>query len=214
MKRKVREQRRFLNAWEQKTMLPLAFASIIYMTSYTVEVLWAKDALIFKIADTTSSILWGIFAADVFMRFFNRISVKDFFRTTWIELVALILPALRFLRILRLLIPIKALGNVAADRMKVLGIYTVTLMPVMCFMGAIAMIDAEDSHPDSKLTNLKAALWWSFTTITGTGDPDGQPVTDNGRIVTLFLVLSGITLVSVGAGLFASWIMGEGKAKS
>lgn len=214
MERKVGQQRRFLANWEEKTMAPLAFASLVYMVAYCFEVLWPRDSLISQSAVLVSQVLWFVFAADVLMRFFNRVNLKEFLKTSWIELIALLLPAFRFLRILRLLIPIKALGNLAADRMKLLGYYTVTLVPVTWFLGAIAMIDAEDQHPDSKLTNLRSALWWSFTVITGQGDTDGEPVTDSGRIVAMLLTLTGITLVSVAAGLFASWILGDSKSKA
>lgn len=195
-------------------MLPLAFTSVIYMAAYTLEVLFTENEVIYNTAVAVSMVLWGVFAADVLMRFFNRATMKEFLRSSWIELVALLLPMFRFLRILRLLLPIKAMGNLAADRMKATGIYTVVLLPVLIFLGAIAVIDAEEAHPESKLTNLKSALWWSFTTLTGAGDPDGHPVTDNGRIVSGVLIFAGIILVSIGAGMFASWILGESKAKS
>jgi voltage-gated potassium channel len=214
MERKVRVQRKFLSDWEDKTVVPLGVAAVIYMAAYTLEVLFPRDHFVFQIAEATSQVLWFVFAADVLMRFFNRIDLKTFFQSSWIEIAALILPMFRFLRILRLLIPIKAMGNVAADRLKATSIYTIVLLPIIIFLGAIAVIDAEESHPESKLTELKSALWWSFTTVTGSGNPDGQPVTDNGRIVTGILIFSGIVLVSIGAGMFASWILGETKAKS
>lgn len=195
-------------------MLPLAFASILYMVAYTLEVLFAKDPVIFAIADGISAALWVIFAGDVLMRFFNRTNLPDFFKTSWIELVALILPMFRFLRILRLLIPIKALGNVASSRMKAMSLYTAILVPIIIFLGAVAIVDAEDGSPESELTNFKSAIWWSFTTLTGNGDPEAQPVTDNGKIVTTILISAGIVLVSVGAGVFASWILGESRDKS
>jgi voltage-gated potassium channel len=211
MQRKVREQRRFLKAWSEKTMLPLAFASILYMVAYALEVLFVNDGVVFTVAEAISTTLWFIFAGDVFMRFFNRANLSDFFKTSWIELVALLLPIFRFLRILRLLIPIKALGNVASSRMKAMSLYTAILLPIIIFLGAVAIVDAENGTPDSKLTNFKSALWWSFTTLTGNGDPEAQPLTDGGKVVTTILITAGIVLVSVGAGVFASWILGESK---
>lgn len=194
-------------------MVPLAFASIFYMVAYTLEVLFAKDQLVFAIAEVISTTLWFVFAGDVLMRFFNRANLSDFFKTSWIELVALLLPMFRFLRILRLLIPIKALGNVASSRMKAMSLYTAILLPIVIFLGAVAIVDAENENPESKLTNFKSALWWSFTTLTGNGDPEAQPLTDSGKVVTTILITAGIVLVSVGAGVFASWILGESKQK-
>jgi voltage-gated potassium channel len=85
------------------------------------------------------------------------------------------------------------------------------LVPLTWFSGGIAVLDAESTNPDASITNLREALWWSLATITTVGYGDKYPTTLEGQLVAAVLMLTGISLFSAGAGIFASWIMGEKK---
>jgi voltage-gated potassium channel len=53
-------------------------------------------------------------------------------------------------------------------------------------------------------TSLFHSLWWAVTTLTTVGYGDTYPVTVGGRVFTFFILLIGLGVVSVPAGLVAS----------
>ena len=53
------------------------------------------------------------------------------------------------------------------------------------------------------------AIWWSVTTITTVGYGDKYPVTAEGRIVAMILMIAGIGLFGIFSGLAASFFLGS-----
>lgn len=60
-----------------------------------------------------------------------------------------------------------------------------------------------DAQPE-KFSSIVHALWWSLTTLTTVGYGDVYPVTLEGRIFTFFILMLGLGVVTVPAGLLAS----------
>jgi voltage-gated potassium channel len=50
-------------------------------------------------------------------------------------------------------------------------------------------------------------LWWSITTITTVGYVDRYPVTSEGRLVAVVLMVVGVGLFGALSGMAASWFM-------
>lgn len=48
------------------------------------------------------------------------------------------------------------------------------------------------------------SLWWAIVTLTTVGYGDVYPITIGGRIFTFFVLLIGVGIVAVPAGLIAS----------
>jgi voltage-gated potassium channel len=75
------------------------------------------------------------------------------------------------------------------------------------FVGALAVLDAEQSVPDAKILTFGDALWWAVTTITTVGYGDLYPVTAVGRAVAVALMLSGIAVLGVVTASIATWLV-------
>lgn len=58
-----------------------------------------------------------------------------------------------------------------------------------------------------KVNHFIDALWWSFTTATTTGYGDITPVTDMGKILSIFLMISGLLLFAIFTAMFAETIL-------
>ena len=59
--------------------------------------------------------------------------------------------------------------------------------------------------------NIKTAndaIWWSVTTITTVGYGDKYPLTMEGRVIAMVLMLSGVGLFGTLSGLVASFFLG------
>ena len=58
--------------------------------------------------------------------------------------------------------------------------------------GGIGVYLAEHEHPGANINTLGDALWWGIVTIATVGYGDYYPVTAVGRIIAIFMMLSGI----------------------
>ena len=64
-------------------------------------------------------------------------------------------------------------------------------------MGAIVIFIAESDHPDSQITTLLDAVWWTVSTVTTVGYGDIVPVTDMGKIIAIFYMIFGIAVLGI-----------------
>jgi voltage-gated potassium channel len=161
--------------------------------------------------EVASQIIWAIFVVDVLFRLFGSESIPKFLKSSWLEILALAIPFMRILRVFRVILALRGIKGFVKNRASAMGTYILMLVPLTWFSGGIAVLDAESTNPEGSITNLREALWWSLATITTVGYGDKYPTTLEGQLVAAVLMLTGIALFSAGAGIFASWIMGEKK---
>lgn len=189
----------------------MAFLGLIYLAAYSLQVIYSSDVTLVEALELTSQIIWGAFALDVMFRWISSESTSRFLKSSWLEIVALVVPFMRILRVFRVVLALRGIKGFVKNRASAAGSYILMLVPLTWFSGGIAVLDAESSNPDASITNLREALWWSLATITTVGYGDKYPTTLEGQLVAAVLMLTGIALFSAGAGIFASWIMGEKK---
>ena len=58
--------------------------------------------------------------------------------------------------------------------------------------GGIGVYLTEHEHKGANITNLGDAFWWAIVTIATVGYGDYYPVTAAGRLIAIFMMLSGI----------------------
>jgi voltage-gated potassium channel len=66
------------------------------------------------------------------------------------------------------------------------------LASLIIIFGGIAVYLVEHEHPRANITNLGDAFWWAVVTIATVGYGDYYPVTAAGRVIAIFMMLSGI----------------------
>jgi voltage-gated potassium channel len=199
--------------WENKSNIPMAFLGLLYLGTYTAQVLNRDNTNFVQQLEIVSVVLWIIFAADVLYRLIFSENISAFIRSSWLEILALTLPFLRVLRVFRVVIGLRGIKGFVQNRVNATAAYVLMLVPLTWFTGGIAVLDAESSNPDAIITTLREALWWSLATITTVGYGDKYPTTIEGQLVAAVLMVTGIALFSAGAGMFASWILSEKKDK-
>ena len=197
--------------WLEKSNVPLAVLGLIYLAAYSVQVLNPINLELVNQMELLSSVIWAIYLIDLIFRMVVAESLGKFLKTSWLEILALAIPFMRFLRVFRVVLALRGIRGFVSSRASATGTHILMLVPLTWFSGAIAVLDAESGNPDSSITNLREALWWSLATITTVGYGDKYPTSLEGQLVAGVLMLTGIALFSAGAGIFASWIMGERK---
>jgi len=66
------------------------------------------------------------------------------------------------------------------------------------------VLQFESRSPDSNIKTGADAIWWGFVTITTVGYGDRFPVTLAGRLVGLFVMLTGVGIIAALASILAS----------
>ncbi len=75
---------------------------------------------------------------------------------------------------------------------------------ILLYLAAFGIYHFEHAAQPEKFATMLDALWWAVITITTVGYGDDYPVTVGGRIFTFFILILGLGLVAVPAGIFAS----------
>lgn len=182
--------------------------SVVFLAAYSTEV-------IANLSDRASRgleyVIWGtwiVFAIDYLINF---VLVKHKLR--WFvrhipELAVVALPLLRPLRLLRLLTLLAILQRTAGRTFRGRVVtYVVGSAFLLVYVAALAVLDVERGAPGSNIQTFPEALWWAFVTISTVGYGDYTPVTLEGRIIAVALMLGGIALLGVVTATLASWIV-------
>jgi voltage-gated potassium channel len=125
--------------------------------------------------------------------------------------------ALRVLRLLRLLRLLKlfraeramarltrALAAVRAD----LGIFAFIALCVM-YLSAVGIYHFEAEAQPEAFGSIPESLWWAIATLTTVGYGDVYPVTTGGQIFTACVLVLGLGVVAVPAGLVTAALLAE-----
>lgn len=75
---------------------------------------------------------------------------------------------------------------------------------VLLFLAAVGIYYCENEAQPEKFASVFHSLWWAVVSLTTVGYGDVYPITTGGRVFTFFVLLIGIGVVSVPAGLVAS----------
>lgn len=75
---------------------------------------------------------------------------------------------------------------------------------ILLYLGAVGIYYFESSAQPDQFGSVFHCLWWAVATLTTVGYGDAYPITVGGRIFTFFMLLIGLGVISVPAGLVAS----------
>jgi voltage-gated potassium channel len=194
--------------WRKRTQWPMLAAALIFLVAYSIEVIGNLSARQSVVYDW---IIWGSWAIFIIDYIANLILAER--RLHWFvrnlhEVVILALPVLRPLRLLRLVSLVRVMQNFAgqAFRGRVVS-YVLGAAVLLTYVGALAVLDAEQDVSGSNIRNFGDAIWWSAVTITTVGYGDHYPITLVGRLVAVGLMIGGIAVLGVVTAALASWLI-------
>jgi voltage-gated potassium channel len=196
--------------WRKYTEWPLLLAALVFLVAYSVEVIEnvsGRRALLFdEIIWTT----WGLFIVDYVVNLVLAERRLRWFVRNLHEVVILALPVLRPLRLLRLLTLLRQMQRFAGHALRGrIVVYVLGSAVLLTFVGALAVLDAEQNVAGSNIRNFGDALWWSAVTITTVGYGDHYPITLIGRLVAVALMIGGIAVLGVVTAALASWLVDQ-----
>ncbi|WP_181784223.1 potassium channel family protein [Pseudonocardia pini] len=199
-------------AWDRRLDWPLTGLAVVFLGIYAWQVL---DRGAPELLDTSLTVIWAIFGADYVVRLALARRRGRFVATHLVDLLILVLPMFRQLRVLRIVTVISVLNRQLRDDFRGrIAVYVTGTVGLVAFVAALSVLEAERDAPDSSITTFGEALWWTITTISTVGYGDRYPVTLEGRIVAATLMVAGIALLGVVTASIASWFVENLRASS
>jgi voltage-gated potassium channel len=183
--------------------------SVYVLAAIAVETVFSlkpETAAILRHVDTC---ICFIFIAEFCWRLARSPDRLAFLKWGWIDLVASIplFPWLRWGRIVRIVRVVRILRGFRSARLLVRFFFehrakgafasVAFISVVLVIFSAIAILNVETGE-ERNIRHAGDALWWAMSTITTVGYGDRYPVSAEGRII-------GIALMIVGVGLFGTF---------
>lgn len=187
---------------------PLMGTAILFLAAYAWQVIGRMEGRGAEWLEATMWLTWGIFALDYAANLWLADDRRRWFVRNLHELLVVALPFFRPLRLLRLVTLFSVLHRTVGETLRGRVVtYVAASAALLVFVGALAVLDVEQSAPDAKILTFGDAVWWAVATITTVGYGDMYPVTALGRTVAAALMMSGIAVLGVVTASIASWLV-------
>lgn len=176
-----------------------------------------------RVLDVTEVMIVGLFSAEYVLRllaaerklhyvfsFYGMIdilAIAPFYLALGIDLRSLrILRLFRVIRIFKLFRYNQAIARfrraMSIAKEEIVLFFTVSLM--LLYIAAVGIYYFENPAQPEAFKSIFHSLWWAVATLTTVGYGDIYPVTAGGKIFTFIILMIGLGIVAVPAGLLAS----------
>jgi voltage-gated potassium channel len=137
----------------------------------------------------------------------DLLAVLPFYISTGVDLRSV--RAFRLLRLFRLLklarysAAVQRFHRAFLIAREELALFGATALIVL-YLSSVGIYYFEREAQPEAFGTVFHALWWAIATLTTVGYGDVYPVTAGGRVFTFFVLVTGLGIVAVPTGLFAS----------
>ena len=189
---------------ETLTVLALTFLVAFSWPAFVVEI----DSNTQNLLDIVQWVSWIAFTIDLLIGFISADKKLKFLIHHPLEVVTVLLPFLRPLRLLRVI----SFGSLVIQKVAVGRQFAITLKVflasiLLAYIGAVQITITERGVEGSNIKNFGDGLWWAITTVTTVGYGDRFPTTSSGRVLAVGLMLVGISLMGVITASVAAWFV-------
>jgi len=201
--------------WEKKTEKFFVGLSLIFIAILIIPLAHPLSGKTKDSLQVVDYVIWGLFAFDYIFKFSIATNKKHFAKSHLLELFIVIIPALRPLRLVRLIPIVGFFLNYSQKNLAGKLVHYVSLITVVVTVpAAIITYQIERNANGANIKTFGDAIWWSITTIFTVGYGDRFPVTGLGKVMATLVMLSGISLVGVITASIASWFVRSDEEKS
>ena len=194
--------------WQKLTSWPLISVSWLFIAVYSWQVIADLHGPAHLVARAVMAATWLVFAVDYLVQFALSEHKRHWFSRHLFDLLVVILPALRPLRMLKALTVIRRLQRTTGTALRSgIAVYGAGAAIILIWIASLAVLEAERSAPGATIVSFGDAVWWAFVTIATVGYGDYAPVTITGRVVAVMLMCSGLAVVGVITATLSSWVI-------
>ncbi|HYG00551.1 MAG TPA: ion channel [Candidatus Saccharimonadales bacterium] len=122
------------------------------------------------------------------------------------------LKSLRFIHIFKLIHTLSRIV-IIFDEIKDRLVFIIFLSVSTVTAGALGVYVVERNAPNATITNLGDAFWWAIVTVTTVGYGDIYPVTFEGRMIAIVVMIVGVAILGILISTLGAQLI-ESKIKS
>jgi voltage-gated potassium channel len=186
------------------TFLAFAFLITYSYPAFTIEITSSTQQLL----NATQWVSWVAFAADLVANVLKEPNKILYLKKHPLEVVAVALPFLRPLRLLRFV----SFGALVFEKVNLgksiaISFKVVSTALFLTYLAGIEITLAERGQPEATIQSVGDGFWWAITTLTTVGYGDIYPTTTEGRFIAVGLMVSGICVLGVISATVAAWFV-------
>lgn len=194
------------------------FSAILLIIELTIELAGSQLQIIIAL----DIFIAALFLFDFLYEYSNAHNRKEYMRKNWFYLLAAIpvaggpfqamrtIQLLRIVRIVRLYMRIKALSERTEAISKHSSRYIfIALFSVVIIFTSSTLFYQYEQVANSGVNRYFDAVWWSVVTATSVGYGDIYPVTVQGRVIAMVLMVFGLALLGTIVGLVSNYFLVE-----
>jgi voltage-gated potassium channel len=195
--------------WVAATTKPLDILAVVFLVDFALSRLTPEGPPWWQPTLTVISLLiWAAFAVDYFVRLGLSTDRWSFIRTHKLDLLMVLLPMLRLLRVILLLR--KSFSTISTER---IASSLISIVVGVVVVGAFLEWRVEYNAPGANITTMGTALWWAVVTTTTVGYGDTYPVTTMGRLIGSVIMMVGIGLIGTVSATVAAWFVNHKRTR-
>ena len=161
-----------------------------------------------SILDGIQWVSWIAFAADLLFGVYKSSDKAQFLKKHPLEILAVVLPFLRPLRLLRFI----SFGTLVFEKVNLGKSIAITFKVIvtalfLTYLAGIEITMAERGKPGATIESVGDGFWWAITTLTTVGYGDIYPTTTEGRFIAVGLMISGICVLGFISATVAAWFV-------
>lgn len=134
----------------------------------------------------------------------DLLSILPFYLSVGLDLRSL--RALRLLRLFKLFRYSKTIKRMKAAlsiaRQELVLFFSLTC--ILLYLSAVGIYYFENAAQPESFSSIFSSLWWAVATLTTVGYGDIYPITVGGKIFTFAILMLGLGIVAIPAGIIAS----------
>lgn len=193
--------------------------TLLVLCSLVADTVFALPKEFSDLIHMVDTLACAVFFGDFCVRFYQAESKTAFIKWGWIDLIACVpnlemlrwgrmVRVLRMIRLLRGLRSVqKAVAIVFQNKMQG-GVVSVVFTAFLLVAFASVSVLICERQGNGNIRTAEDALWWSIATITTVGYGDKYPVTTEGHVVGVILMVGGVSMFGCLSGLAASFFLG------
>ena len=194
-----------LERWKARTQHPLDVLAILFLVALFSR--WLLDGLpaeawVRNLSLYLGYAVWVAFAIDYLVRLRLSVPRGEFVRTHKLDLVMVLLPFLRILRVV--IIIVRSIRQISTQR---IAASILAIAVGVVGIGALVVWRYESVAPKGNIRTVGDAIWWAIVTTTTVGYGNTYPVTLPGQIVATGIMIIGIGLIGTVSASVASWFV-------
>ena len=190
-------RRRLADRIERASRLPMVLLSIVFLFAVGIPEITPVPPDVEELLEGVNWLIWAIFAFELGVMTYLAPNRWQYLREHWIDVLTVLVPFLRPMRMLRIIVVGARLWTEAKMLIYQRTFSTVAMTSVVSALTAATLMYVVERGGDGPIQTYPDALWWAAATVTTVGYGDVFPKTPAGRGIAFLLMLIGISVFGV-----------------